>query len=83
MCGTEARDRWVERNGCSAEVESIAVMGGHCEYSKGCPADGQVALCLFDGMDHGWAGGEGAVSAFPDYESASTLGWAFFEQYAW
>jgi polyhydroxybutyrate depolymerase len=81
-CGTEARERWVARNGCSAEVDSVAVMGGHCEYSKGCPADGQVALCLFDGMDHGWAGGQGSYG-FPEYESASELGWAFFKKYAW
>ncbi len=81
-CGTEARERWVAHNGCGAEVESVAVTGGHCEYSKGCPADGQVALCLFDGMDHGWAGGQGSYG-FPEYESASELGWAFFKKYAW
>jgi polyhydroxybutyrate depolymerase len=81
-CGTEARERWVAHNGCSTEVESVAVKGGHCEYSKGCPTDGQVALCLFDGMDHGWAGGQGSYG-FPDYESASELGWAFFKKYAW
>lgn len=81
-CGTEARERWVIHNGCGTEVESVAVTGGHCEYSKGCPADGQVALCLFDGMDHGWAGGQGSYG-FPAYESASELGWAFFEKYAW
>ena len=81
-CGTEARDRWVAHNGCGAAVERVAVTGGHCEYSQGCPADGQVALCLFDGMDHGWAGGQGSYG-FPDYESASELGWAFFKKYAW
>jgi polyhydroxybutyrate depolymerase len=81
-CGTEARQRWVAHNGCGAEVESVAVMGGHCEYSKGCPADGQVVLCLFDGMDHGWAGGQGSYG-FPSYESASELGWAFFKKHAW
>jgi polyhydroxybutyrate depolymerase len=81
-CGTEARERWVMHNGCRAEVESVPVTGGHCEYSKGCPANGQVALCLFDGMDHGWAGGQGSYG-FPNYESASELGWAFFQKYAW
>lgn len=81
-CGTEARDRWVARNGCRSDVETVAVKGGHCEYSKGCPADAQVALCLFDGMDHGWAGGQGSYG-FPDYESASELGWSFFKKYAW
>jgi polyhydroxybutyrate depolymerase len=81
-CGKEARDRWALRNGCSTEFESVTVRGGQCEYSKGCPADGQVALCLFDGMDHGWAGGMGSFG-FPDYESASKLGWEFFKKYAW
>jgi polyhydroxybutyrate depolymerase len=81
-CGKEARDRWASHNGCGSEVESVTVMGGHCEYSKGCPADGQVALCLFDGMDHGWAGGQGNYG-FPNYESASMLGWSFFRKYAW
>jgi polyhydroxybutyrate depolymerase len=81
-CGMEARDRWVSHNGCRSEVETVSVMGGHCEYSVGCPSDGQVALCLFDGMDHGWAGGQGNYG-FPNYESASELGWAFFKKYAW
>jgi polyhydroxybutyrate depolymerase len=81
-CGMEARDRWVMHNGCRSEVERVEVMGGHCEYSTGCPTDGQVALCLFEGMDHGWAGGHGAYG-FPEYESASELGWAFFKKYAW
>jgi polyhydroxybutyrate depolymerase len=82
-CGKQARDRWAARNGCSAEVESRPVTMGTCEYSKGCPADAQVALCLFDGMDHGWAGGVGGANAFPGYESASELGWEFFKKYAW
>jgi polyhydroxybutyrate depolymerase len=81
-CGTEARQRWVAHNGCDTAVDSVAVTGGHCEYSRGCPKDGQVALCLFDGMDHGWAGGQGSYG-FPEYESASELGWAFFKKYAW
>jgi polyhydroxybutyrate depolymerase len=82
-CGTQARDRWAERNGCGTTVDAVEVMGGRCEYSQDCPADGQVVLCLFDGMDHGWAGGEGAAFAFPAFESASALGWAFFKKYGW
>lgn len=81
-CGKEARDRWAAKNGCQGEVDRVDVTGGHCEYSRGCPLDGQVALCLFDGMDHGWAGGQGNYG-FPEYESASELGWAFFKKYAW
>lgn len=81
-CGLEARDRWARHNGCGSAVETVNVTGGHCEYSTGCPKDGQVALCLFDGMDHGWAGGQGAYG-FPEYEPASELSWAFFKKYAW
>lgn len=81
-CGKEARDRWASHNGCRSEVERVDVTGGHCEYSKACPLGGQVALCLFDGMAHGWAGGQGNYG-FLEYESASELGWAFFKKYAW
>ena len=81
-CGTEARDRWARHNGCQGDAEVVSVRGGDCEYSTGCPPDGQVALCLFDGMAHGWAGGQGSYG-FPGYESASELGWAFFKKYAW
>jgi polyhydroxybutyrate depolymerase len=82
-CGNEARDRWVQHNGCGSDVETVEVQGGHCEYSKDCPQGGQVALCLFEGMAHGWAGGEGSANSFPDFESASQLGWKFFKEYAW
>jgi polyhydroxybutyrate depolymerase len=82
-CGKEARDRWVTLNGCKQTTESQPVKNGHCEYSQGCPADGQVVLCLFDGMDHGWAGGAGDTNSFPNYESAAELGWSFFTTYAW
>jgi polyhydroxybutyrate depolymerase len=96
-CGTDARDKWVARNGCMlAAPEVMAVQGGSCEYYKGCPADGQVALCTFQEPDggggetivgHAWAGGsqdgEGAGFAIPQTASATELGWAFFKKYAW
>lgn len=87
-CGKEARKRWAAHNGCSDEVEMRPVKRGHCEYSKGCPADGQVALCLFDDMNHGWAGGPNAQvaiypSMFSEYENAAELGWTFFKTHAW
>ncbi|HMA92001.1 MAG TPA: PHB depolymerase family esterase [Polyangiaceae bacterium] len=82
-CGKEARDRWVALNGCSQITENHPVRRGHCEFSVGCPVDGQVVLCLFEGMDHGWAGGANATFSFPDYESAAELGWSFFKTYAW
>lgn len=96
-CSMEARDRWVARNGCmSASPDVVEVMGGRCEYYKGCPADGQVALCTFQEpaggggeliAGHAWAGGsrsgEGASFAIPQTASATDLGWAFFKKYAW
>jgi poly(3-hydroxybutyrate) depolymerase len=95
-CSMEARDRWVARNGCmSAAPEVMEVMGGRCEYYKGCPADGQVALCTFQEppgsgaliAGHAWSGGsqagEGASFAIPQTASATELGWAFFKKYAW
>jgi poly(3-hydroxybutyrate) depolymerase len=97
-CGQQARDRWVQKNGCTAEAPDVKpVQGGSCEYYKGCPADGQVAMCTFNVpmqsmgnepyVGHGWAGGSkqgmGASFAIPDVESASELSWSFFKQYAW
>jgi polyhydroxybutyrate depolymerase len=96
-CGTDARDKWVARNGCMmAAPEIVQVEGGSCEYYKGCPADGQVALCTFQVpaagggesiVGHAWSGGsqsgEGAGFAIPATASATELGWAFFKKYAW
>jgi polyhydroxybutyrate depolymerase len=95
-CGTQTRDRWVARNGCTmAGPDVVDVMGGKCEYYKGCPADAQVALCTFQEppaggeliVGHGWAGGakngEGASFAIAGTASATELGWAFFKKYAW
>jgi poly(3-hydroxybutyrate) depolymerase len=96
-CAVDARDKWVAKNGCTmADPDVTMVKGGKCEYYKGCPADGQVALCTFmvpDGgagetvAGHAWSGGmqtgEGAGFAIPQTESATELGWAFFKQYAW
>jgi poly(3-hydroxybutyrate) depolymerase len=60
---------------------------GECLLYDGCPADGQVELCRFDGMDHCWAGGDatgaGGSNACPSYASATELAWTFFEKYAW
>lgn len=72
----------------SADVDTRMVQGGRCDYSKGCPDGAQVALCTFAGMGHGWAGGTvgtspGSSYAFPNYENASELGWAFFKEFAW
>ena len=96
MCGTEARNRWVQRNGCEmGSPEVKMVKGGKCEYYK-CPADGQVAYCEFEipaaersasFPGHAWSGGTkmgpSAQFAIPDTESATELTWQFFKKYAW
>jgi polyhydroxybutyrate depolymerase len=93
-CGTGAKDNWVKLNGCMpANPDIVKVKSGQCEYYKGCPADGQVALCSFDGGDgalpagHCWSGGkdqgDNAFAACPEGEDAAELGWAFFKKYAW
>src|SRR5207302_391188 len=76
-CGKEARDRWVQHNGCSVDVDVVTVRGGHCEYNRGCPTAGQVVLCLFDGMGHGWAGHNGIAGGGANYEDATKLAWSF------
>lgn len=94
--GQEARDRWIARNGCDATNPDVTqVNGGVCEYYKGCPADGQVAMCSFDVpanaspqavAGHAWSGGATGVGGnfgIPETESATDLGWAFFKKYAW
>jgi polyhydroxybutyrate depolymerase len=99
LCGTQARDRWIKLNGCLPDAPDVAIVtGGRCEYYKGCPANGQVAMCSFtipSGMrsesfpGHAWSGGSkqgssgGAPFAIPETESASELSWAFFKRYAW
>jgi polyhydroxybutyrate depolymerase len=85
LCGTQARDLWVQRNGCSTEFDSVPVMGGHCEQHRGCPPGGQVTLCLFDSMAHGWAGAsqQGATGFYgggTQFENATELVWKFFSE---
>lgn len=94
-CGVEAKDRWVKANGCSPTGPDVKmVKNGKCEYYKGCPPDGQVAFCSFDGNElalppgHCWSGGnavgDNSFAACPDPgEDSAELAWAFFKQYAW
>jgi poly(3-hydroxybutyrate) depolymerase len=98
-CGTQTRDRWLQRNGCRADAPEVkTVEGGRCEYYKGCKPGGQVALCSFKNpagdrseadAGHAWSGGSkegqagGARYAIPETASATTLSWEFFERYAW
>jgi polyhydroxybutyrate depolymerase len=81
--GLLARERWVWRNGCSAQVDSVQVEGGTCEYHRGCPAHAQVALCHFDGMGHAWAGSSALFIGDSTRASAAELAWSFWRQHAW
>ena len=85
-CRNESRTRWVERNGCSSQFESEPVKKGVCEHHLGCPNDGGVTFCLFDGLCHGWSGrGTGELFCLedfgpgPTYEDATRLTWRFFK----
>jgi poly(3-hydroxybutyrate) depolymerase len=79
-CGTQARDEWVARNGCSSEFDIVPVAGGGCQQHRDCPPGGQVTLCVFDGMAHGWAGGSGTYGGGKSYEDATRLVWDFFAE---
>lgn len=70
-CGTQARDYWVDRNGCSPQYDTWDFTGGQCAFHRDCPRDAPVVLCTFHGMDHTWA-------YPPMWESSSVLIWAFF-----
>ncbi len=84
-CDTQAASQWVTKNGCSTTTTTDPVDGGACQYYQGCPADGQVAICIFNGMGHCWAGGAASAGVFscPGYASATEIQWAFFKKYAW
>ena len=83
---------WAKKNGCkdtytTTETDGMGGGKGQCYLYDGCPADGQVELCTFTGMGHGWAGGNnsgmGGTFAFPTYADATQLEWAFWKKYAW
>jgi polyhydroxybutyrate depolymerase len=84
-CGVETRQRWAEHNGCDGSVDVRAVLGGSCEYSRGCAPDGQVVLCLFDELGRDWAGrvAPNEMNAGAGFASAAELTWEFFRQFAW
>jgi poly(3-hydroxybutyrate) depolymerase len=78
---------WAKKNGCQNTYTTTQVNGsgggtGQCYLYNGCPSDGQVELCTFNGMSHNWAGGSGTFGA-PTYASATQLEWAFWKKYAW
>lgn len=80
QCGTQARDLWLERNGCSSEYESRPVEGGTCDWYQGCDPGGQVVMCTFPDMAHAWAGSEyNLYGTGPGRENATELVWSFFK----
>jgi polyhydroxybutyrate depolymerase len=81
---------WGRKNGCATTFQTTPNTGamggtGQCYLYDGCPADGQVELCTFNGLGHAWAGGSNAASTYADprYASATQLEWAFWKKYAW
>jgi polyhydroxybutyrate depolymerase len=83
---------WAQKNGCGTTYTTMPIGGdagsnGQCYVYDGCPADGQVELCTFNGMGHCWAGGSnsgsGATYGCPAYPSATQLTWDFWKQHAW
>jgi len=86
---TASATLWAAKNGCQDTYTVVPTDGsgggsGQCYVYDGCPADGQVELCTFNGMNHCWAGGNANDSnSCPTYASATQLEWSFFKQYAW
>jgi polyhydroxybutyrate depolymerase len=82
---------WAQKNGCKNTYTSIPANGtdglnGECLLYDGCPADGQVEVCIFDGLAHAWAGAPvcaGCIGAGTGYASATHIEWEFFKKYAW
>jgi polyhydroxybutyrate depolymerase len=82
---------WAQKNGCKATYTTMPTNGsgggdGQCYLYDGCPADGQVELCTFTGMEHAWAGAQicpSCIGSGATYASATQLEWAFFKKYAW
>ena len=73
-CGKSARDSWIERNGCSSEVDTLDITGGHCDFHRNCPENGAVVFCTFNGLEHTWG-------YPPDYEFSTLLIGEFFAPY--
>lgn len=90
-CGTEARNRWVARNGCNPiDPEVRPVQGGACEYYRECPDHAQVAFCTFNEAPtseavagHAWSGGAPHDYSHPESASATEISWGFFKEFAW
>jgi polyhydroxybutyrate depolymerase len=81
---TASATAWAAKNGCATTTHTINIQNGSCDLYDGCPSDGQVEICRFNGMGHCWAGGVGtSLFACGNYESATRLEWQFFKDHAW
>jgi poly(3-hydroxybutyrate) depolymerase len=82
---------WAKKNGCQATFTKIpetgsGTMNGQCLLYDGCPADGQVEVCIMSGLAHAWSGAPvcaGCIGSGAGYPSATHIEWEFFKKYAW
>jgi poly(3-hydroxybutyrate) depolymerase len=81
---------WAQKNGCQTTFTKIPETGstgnGTCMLYDGCPADGQVEVCIMAGLAHAWSGApvcSGCIGAGTGYPSATHIEWDFFKKYAW
>lgn len=81
-CGAEAAEVWRDRDGCAGDPWTFPVEGGTCAVSDACDGEASVTHCLFDGMDHGWAGSSDLLyGGGRDYADAAELAWTLFAQF--
>jgi polyhydroxybutyrate depolymerase len=79
---------WAQRNGCQDTYSPVTDDGanGECYLYDGCPADGQVKLCIFDGLAHAWSGApvcDACIGLGIGFPSATRIEWDFFKKHAW
>lgn len=82
---------WAKKNGCQTTYTKIPETGsnglnGQCLLYDGCPADGQVEVCIMSGLAHAWSGAPvcaGCIGSGTGYPSATRIEWEFFKKYAW
>lgn len=82
---------WAQKNGCQATYQTIPQTGsnglnGTCLLYDGCPPDGQVEVCIMQGLGHAWSGAPVCASCIGSgagWPSATRIEWEFFKTYAW
>jgi polyhydroxybutyrate depolymerase len=88
---TASATLWAKKNGCKNTFMTMPEMGtggmnGQCLLYDGCPADGQVEVCIMAGLSHAWSGApvcNGCIGSGAGYPSATHIEWDFFKKYAW